>query len=258
MNTVQTITIIFTLIASLQSHSRYITSDKIDNFYTVTGDYELAKYDSTGKKLYTYDAYQYGKLQSVDASNPLQIVCLYPDYFTIVLLDNTLTVINSYNLSVAGILQTSAACSSNDGYLWVWDAQAQELKKLDNLLNVQRQSQDAITLFGQAVYPNFMVERNNFVYVNVPSMGVLIFDIFGTYSSTIPIKNLTNIEVINDKIYYSRNDSLNTFQLKTESVQHIALPDTGVIQQVSIQQQRLFVLKKNQVILYSISTKNDR
>jgi len=255
LNTAQTITIILTFIASLQTGSRYITSDKIDNFYTITGDNELAKYDSTGKKLYTYDAYEYGKLQSVDATNPLQIVCLYPDYFTVVLLDNTLTVINSYNLSVAGILQVSSACSSNDGYLWVWDSQAQELKKLDNLLNVQRQSQDAITLLGQAIYPNFMVERNNFVYVNVPSMGVLIFDIFGTYSSTIPIKNLKNFEVINDKIYYSRNDSLNTFQLKTEAVEHIALPDSGTIQQVSIQRGRIFVLKKNEVILYSISTK---
>ena len=257
MNPVQTITIIFSLIASLQLNSRYITSDKINNFYTITGDNELTKYDSTGKKLYSYDAYQYGKLQAVDASNPLEIICLYPDYFTVVMLDNSLSVINSFNLSIAGISQVSAACSSNDGYLWVWDSQEQKLKKLDNLLNVKRQSQDAITLFGQAIYPNFMVERNNFVYMNVPSMGVLVFDIFGTYSLTVPLKNLSNFQIINDKIYYTRNDSLSTFQLKTDAVQHIALPDTGVIQQVSIQQGRLFILKKNQVILYSISEKND-
>lgn len=173
-------------------------------------------------------------------------------------MDNTLSVINSYNLSVAGIVQPSAVCSSNDGYMWVWDAQTQQLKKLDNLLNVQRQSQDAITLFGQAVYPNFMLERDNFVYVNVPAIGVLIFDIFGTYASTIPEKNLKSFDVFNDKLYYAQNDSLNTFQLKTEAQQHIALPDTGVVKQLSVQRNRLFILEKNQVTLYSISVKNDR
>jgi hypothetical protein len=252
------IAIIFSLIASVQSSSRYITSDKLNNFYTITDYNDLTKYDSTGKKLYTYDAYEYGKLQSVDASNPLQILCLYPDYFTVTMLDNTLTVINSFNLNVAGISQVSAVCSSNDGYMWVWDAQQQVLKKLDNLLNVQRQSQDAITLLGQPIYPNFMVERNNFVFMNVPSMGILVFDIFGTYGHTIPIKNLTDFQVINDKIYYFRNDSLSTYQFKTDVIQSIALPDTGTIQQVSIQQGRLFALKKNQVLLYTISVKNDR
>ena len=258
MNPVQTVTIIFSLIATLQSNSRNITSDRIDNFFTITGDNTLTKYDSTGKKMYLYDAYTYGKLQAVDASNPLQILGFYPDYFTIVIFDNTLSVINTLNLSQSGISQVSAMCSSNDGYIWIWDAQEQKLKKLDNLLNVMRTSQDAITLLGQPVYPNFMEERNNFVYMNVPSIGVLVFDIYGTYGHTIPIKNLSNFQVINDKIYYTRNDSLNTYQLRTQATQSIALPDSGAIQQVSIQQDRLFVLKKNQVVLYSISVKNDR
>ena len=59
-----------------------------------------------------------------------------------------------------------------------------------------------------------MLEYNNKIYLNNPSTGVLIFDIYGTYYKTIPIKNLHNFQPIADWIYYISNNKIKAYNIK--------------------------------------------
>jgi hypothetical protein len=71
------------------------------------------------------------------------------------------------------------------------------------------------------------VANNEFVYLNDPLVGILVFDIFGSYQKTIPILGLKKFAVKEGKIIYGkgghilqyqnlRTDTLRTIQIKME------------------------------------------
>jgi hypothetical protein len=49
-------------------------------------------------------------------------------------------------------------------------------------------------------------EYNNNVFLNCPETGIYMFDIFGTFSKLIPLKNIKQLQV-DENIFYYATDS---------------------------------------------------
>jgi hypothetical protein len=100
---------------------------------------------------------------------------------------------------------------------------------------------------GKNVMPNFMVD--NWLYVNDPEKGIFIFDIYGTYARTIPVKGLDFFQVISSKIYYVKNGQLLVYDTKSFSEEVIELP-VKEFTDLRVNSSRLYVLNDKMLEVY--------
>src|SRR4026208_887268 len=90
------------LLTSLNVDATFLTSDYLQNAYVITSQNSLVKIDSVGNILFTYNQNRFGQLEFADATNPLKLVLSYPDYQTVVMLDNTLSEVGTISLKQLG------------------------------------------------------------------------------------------------------------------------------------------------------------
>lgn len=245
----------YELLTTIATQSKVITTDFLKNVYAVTEDNKLVKYDSTGTAVATFSDNRYGTLTSADATSPFNVLLFYKDFATVVTTDMRLTTKRLFRLSSLGINNASAACLSYDNYVWVYDTDAARLKKINANYEIIQQSIDLRLLLGEAVVPDFMIERDGLIYMNVPGMGILMFDLQGTFYSSVSNTdlgkdNLHHFQVIQQKIVYFDQESLFVYNISTQEQEGIALPRTTAIKDVKVERGRLFILTDDKLQVY--------
>ena len=239
----------FTFIGTYETKANLIAIDNFSNFYTAD-DNRVFKFSPDGTYLYPYEEFKYGKIGLLDVSNPMKVLVFCPDFMTVIVLDKFLSPLTTYNFFDLGYQNISAVASSNDGLLWFYDNTDFKLKKIDETSTVIKQSQPLNSVLNAVPNPNFMIEKDNVVYLNDPEIGILVFDIFGNYNKTVPIKGLKKFQVFQDQIIYFENNKLNAFNLVSLDLKSIQLPDSTDVIMAAIQKNRMAVLKKNKVDFY--------
>ena len=131
------------------------------------------------------------------------------------------------------------------------DLQDFQLKKIDLNLQLQIQSGDLSQTIGGDILPNFLVEAGDYVYLNNPSTGILVFDLFGTYFKTIPLLNLKSFQVIGDQILYIENNMLMSYNRKNTIPKEIILPPHDRLVNVRIEDKELYLLTTTSLSFYS-------
>ncbi len=140
--------------------------------------------------------------------------------------------------------------SSIDGHLWFYDNTTFQLKKIDETGNIYQQSQPLNSITDAVPNPNFMLEKDNALYMNDPAIGILVFDFFGNYNKTIPIKGLTKFQIFQDQIIYFDDKKMNAYNMTTFDLKRLTLPDSVEVVGAAIQKDRLAILKKDHVDFY--------
>lgn len=233
--------------------AQFMTTDKLGNCYTVLENNEVDKYNSAGVKEFNFSNKNLGKLKWVDATNPMKLLLFYQDFNQVVMLDNKLSLRTQFSLRELDILQPLLICTSvNDG-IWVYDQEDFQLKRLDTDLKIMQESGNIIQVTGVALQPVQLVEANGYLYLNNPKTGVLVFDLFGTFYKTIPIKNIVSFQILSDEMFYFKEKKVNTFHLKTLADIPYELPEPGdtTVQSVRVENQKLFLLKPGALNIYS-------
>ncbi|MEO6882434.1 MAG: hypothetical protein ABI199_00265 [Bacteroidia bacterium] len=239
----------YVLVKSLPESCTFLTTDNLQNVYLVKNDL-LEEYDANGNLLKTYTNKNFGNISFVDATNPLKLVVFYSDFSQIVFLDNTLSENGSpISLTDLGLAQAQLICSSHNNGTWIYNPQNFGLLRIDQNLQTTQQTGNISQMLSITMNPNYLIEYNSKVYLNNPATGILVFDVYGTYSETIPIKNLTNFQVNGDKLFYFSENKFCSFNTKTLEQQNYTLPDTSIIS-LNIQKDRLYLQKKNEVDIY--------
>lgn len=216
----------FKLITTIGVEADFYTTDNQSNIYVVKSN-ELTKYDKTGKLLYKYSNKNLGNIDIVDASNMLRLLVFYKNFSQIVFLDNTLSLNGEpISLDKMGFQQAQLVCSSHDNGLWLYNQQNMELLRIDQTLEKTQQSGNLNVLLNVDLQPNFLLEYGNKVYLNNPSTGILIFDIYGTYYKAIPIKNVQHFQPIGDWIYFMSNSKVKAYNTKTTDEVEFQTPPT--------------------------------
>ena len=234
---------------SIPVQASYFTTDHLENAYVIKEDV-LQKYDTTGKVFKTFTNKSLGRITSVDASNPLKLLLFYKDFSQIIFLDNMLSMsADLVKLADLGFEQTQLACSSHNSGLWLYNLQNFELIRLDQNLAITQRTGNITQITGLAINPNFLIQYNNMVYLNSPSTGILVFDVYGTYYKNIPIKGLTSFQVRDESIFYFSNKELKSFDMKKLSEENYTISDSSATM-IRPEKDRLFLLKKNSLEIY--------
>ncbi|MCB0515868.1 MAG: hypothetical protein R2798_03450 [Chitinophagales bacterium] len=243
----------FTLIKTVPVEGQFLTSDFLQNAYVVNTQNQLLRYDSMGNPMGKYSNPELGKLSFVDATSPFNILLMYRDKNTVMMLDNTLTVKQMYKFtSIQGIGKVSVSCLSSDNFVWFFDQDAQKLKKINKTYEIIQESLDLGSLLGEKIEPNFLIERDGFVFMNVPEMGVMTFDKYGNYYNSLPLPTLERFQIINNKLVYFADGILNILDLGRDlSLKSIEIPEADKLQQVELGSSRLFLLDKSELQVFA-------
>lgn len=208
----------------INEKAEYIVIDNLNNIYSVN-QAELDKYDSQGKFQFRYSDMQLGNISSVDATYPLRPFLLYSELNYIATLDNTL----SNNRGIINLLHhniglATAACSSVQNFFWFFDMMNFSLIRTDDNFNIVRNTGNLSQLLSIELHPNFMVEFANKLYMNNPETGILVFDVYGTYIKTIPLKGLDQFQVFENEIVYFDSGQLVRYNPMIFQSQIIEIP----------------------------------
>jgi hypothetical protein len=241
---------------SVPINGRYMKMDNLGNSYVVNQKNELHKFAPNGRFIQFYNIVGLGNIGFVDVSNPMKVLVYYPRFTTIKILDVTLSDKGTVNLLAHGYDRINALCLSLDNHIWIYDEITFRLKKLNHNLEIIRQSEDLTTLLRMPVRPNFIMEKDNLLFVNDPEIGILVFDIYSTYIKTIPIKGLKEFQKSGDLLIYFDAGRLQTYHIKALQFSEITLPETdSKIIDAKIGNDLLTLLTENELILYSYSIK---
>ncbi len=243
----------YELIKSIDIKSKWIATDKLQQLYIITTDNEVIKYSPEGKELFRFSNNTLGDLTHIDITNPFSVLLYYPDFMTVYTLDRTLNKTGEFSLFDLNLTDVEAVGMSNDNNVWLYDLVFYKIKKINRNGEILRES--IINLsneFERPLQPNFILEKENWLYVNDPYLGILVFDIYAQYQKTIDIKELTYFQIIDNQLIYKEKEELKAFNLKSLSTKIIDLPDgVSIDNQIAIQKSKLFVRKKDGVQVYS-------
>ncbi len=200
----------------------YFTTDNIGNTYLVNGE-ELIKYNNTGVLFKKYSNKRYGNITKTDATNALKILLYYKDFQQLVFVDNQLSQNGDViSLEQLGYEQTELVCSSFNNSFWIYNKQNNELVRFNENSQPVAKTGNLKQTLRANIKPNFMLEHNSYLYLNCPDNGVYVFDIYGTFTKIISIKNLENFQVSNNILYYFKDRQLVMYNSKTfeEQIQY--------------------------------------
>lgn len=226
----------------------YIEIDGFGNIYIIT-DNEIVKYNANGVLQKKYSTKRYGKIEFVDAMNPLKVLVYYKDFQQLIFLDNQMTeASNMISIEKLGYEQTGLVCSSSNNSFWLYDKQNNELSRFDSELKSLVKTGNLKRILDIDIKPNFLQENNNFIYLNCPNEGILVFDIYGTFYKTIPLKKLKEFNVINGDVFYFENHTLKQYQAQTFNTIEKQFTDT-LIKTVYWQNDRFYKVYQDSLVV---------
>lgn len=242
----------FELIDSIVGRTQYIETDYLGNCYTVDNT-SLKLYNKEYKFQKSYSNQSLGSISFVDVLNPLKILVFFADFKTIVFLDNTLSINGSeVNLTSMNLGGASLACSSHNNGIWVYDQDNMGLVRLDQNLQVTNQSGSIAQYSNSKEFnPNFLIESGNFVYLNNPSEGIMVFDGYGNYVKLLPFKQLTSFDVFQNKLIFMKANKLTIYDIALLKEDLIDLSEFGNSLSAKLIQNRIFLQKENGVFVIS-------
>ena len=206
----------FRLIGALPGGIADAAIDNLSNVYILTTTDQLKKYNASGDSLAVYNnVRKFGKVHSIDVSNPLKVLLYYKDFSTIVLLDRLLSTRATIVLRRKNILDVTAIGQSFDNNIWAFDAFDNKLKKIDDEGNILLETPDLRQVFNQALAPIQIIDQNNQLYLYDPVNGLFIFDYYGTFKRKIPLLGWSNVSITDKYVFGISNESLQSYNVST-------------------------------------------
>lgn len=224
------------------------STDNLGNIYLLAATNQLKKVNEKGDSIAVYnDVRRYGKIYSVDASNPLKILVYYKDFSTVVVLDRLLNVRAAVDLRKQNILQVTAITSSYDNNIWLYDELDSKLKKIDDNGNVLLESTDFRQIFDSVPSPSVMYDRDGLLYLYDAEKGLTVFDYYGGKKNNYQLLHLSDLQVI-DKNTITARDSTHIILYKPATFQwfyYKAFPQQNRFIKINFNGSRIYCLTKD-------------
>ena len=244
----------FELINKIPMPSERFTVDIMGHVYW-SQEATLFRLDpATGEKT-EYTNTFLGNIHSWDASNPFKILVFHKDFNTLVFLDQSLAPIRSpIHLDQLTASQMAASCLSHQGGFWVLNPSTSQIQQYDPGLNQTKQTAAIPELSMRDPSKPVIREHNRRLYCLIPHCCVLLFDRFGNLQQRRPLKNVDNIQILNQNIYYFYKGDLYRLDKDLESTGKIQLPqgeDNWDFARMGARN-RLYLLRNDQLYIYKI------
>lgn len=244
------------LLQNIEHQTRWMEVDKMKHLYLVQDEHTILKYSADGELLFRYNENNLGQISVLDVTNSFRILVYYEDFNTVVFLDRTLSEIQRFDLSDFEIWQTQAIGLASDNNLWIFDNNSYTVKKIDNSGEVITESDDLTLFLSKAPNPNRIIEFNDRLYLNSPNLGIIVFDLYGTYIKTIEIPDLDYFQLHNGQIFYIQDKSIKSYHLLSFLEKKINLTLTKPnLEQLCIAQERLYLKYPNKTSIFRLKEK---
>ena len=208
-----------TLLKTFPTPVRDFTTDNLGNIYLLTNTNQIKKVNEKGDSIAVYnDVRRYGKIFSMDASNPLKVLVYYKDFSTIVVLDRLLNIRNTIDLRKQNILQVKTITSSYDNNIWLYDELDSRIKKIDDNGRILLESNDFRQVYEIVPSPASIYDRDGQLYLYDNKKGLLVYDYYGAQKNNYAIPQLNDVQVI-DKNTITARDSSHIILYKPSSLQ---------------------------------------
>lgn len=223
--------------------------DELENLYLIDR-VEIGMWNKQGKHQFNYSQNSLGRIGDVDLSRSLKPLVFYPDLSTLVVMDNTLSVqgtpidLNRYELD-----QAELVCNSVNAHFWFYDGSRNELIRTDRSFNITSETGDLVRLLNIRLNPTQIIEFRERLYLNAPSQGILVFDIFGSHMKTLRIKGAEHFQISRDYIHYMKDGKLYYYDRDSHDKGTIELPEEDV-EQARIGRKRLYISNGERVSVY--------
>jgi hypothetical protein len=227
--------------------------DNLGNIYVINSDNQLKKLNSRGDSLAVFnDVRRYGKIGSIDVTNPLKILVYYRDFTTIIELDRFLNIINTIDLRLLNILQAKAVGLAYDNTIWVFDELDARLKKIGDDGTLVDQTTDFRQMFDTVPDPVSVLDRDGLVYLYDTARGVYIFDHYGTLKTRLDFSGWRDFNVIGKNMLGRDAAKFYRYQQATLNLQEEPIPAAYQgASRIYITPMVIYVLKKTGLEVYS-------
>ncbi len=226
-----------------------LATDQFGYFYEIK-DTEIIKYTKQGEVYRTFSNNVLGVIANVDVTNPYKILVYFRDFTKILILDNFLAeTTDAIDLTEIDLDETTLVCRSYNDGTWYYDPVRFELIRKNQELVTTNTSGNLANLLGKNIQPNYLLEYNNKIYLNDENHGILVFDVYGTYLKTIPIKGLQSFQVRDKHLVYANDEGLiETYDFFTlEKNQYKSLIYNNV-KFVQIQNNLIYIIDANNIL----------
>lgn len=231
---------------TIEEDYTFFETDNLRNLYLVDGA-ELQKFSPAGSLMFRFSDKSLGDITQIDARYSLRPMLFYQNLNKLIILDNTLSAPQrAFDLEQQGLQFATLAAMSVNNNFWFYDAASFELIRTDEQFRVLKRTGNLGQLLGKDLNPNYLLERDNWVYLNDPKTGILVFDIYGTYYKTIPLKGLSRFNVRGQWISGSNESALLRYHRKNFSVDTIYQRQSG-FRQALMEEDYIFVGLDNAV-----------
>jgi len=243
----------FVLSTTIPGDIADFTVDNLGNIYLLNQDNQLKKLSPNGDSLAVFnDVRRYGKIWSIDATNPLKLLVYYREFTMIIELDRFLNIINTIDLRRLDILQAKAVGLSYDNNIWVYDELDAKLKRIGDDGSLIDQTADFRQLFDSTPDPAVLRDQGGLVYLYDSLKGVYAFDHYGGLKSHVALPGWRDFNVIDNNILGRDNQRFFRYQLGTLDMHESPIPPAyRDATRIRITPTVIYVLKKTGLELYT-------
>ena len=229
------------------------TVDNLGNIYLLYQNGQLKKLRPNGDSLAVFNnVRKFGKVYSIDVSNPLKVLLYYKDFGTIVILDRFLNERSTLDLRKQNLLQVKAISQSYDNNIWIFDELEVKLKKISDDGRLIDQSNDFRLIFDSTPSPGYITDQDKFVYLYDSLKGVYTFDYFGGFKSRIPFTGWQDFKVINSTLLGHDKNFLYRYDMGGLQLQQFPVPPfMNDAQKIIISPGNVYLLKDGVINIYS-------
>ncbi|HLL41551.1 MAG TPA: hypothetical protein VK369_00365 [Segetibacter sp.] len=207
------------LVQRLTGGIKDFTTDNLGNVYLLNSANQIKKVNARGDSIAVYnDVRRYGRIFSIDATNPLKVLVFYKDFLAIVVLDRLLNERTAINLRKQNILQVTAVTTSYDNNIWLFDELDGKIKKIDDNGNVLLESTDFRQALDVVPSPSAIYDREGQLYLYDALKGLMVFDYYGAKKNNYQFLHFSDLQVI-DKNTITARDSNHLLLYKPATLQ---------------------------------------
>ncbi|MCC9137300.1 hypothetical protein ACFSKU_04820 [Pontibacter silvestris] len=230
-----------------------VSQDRNGNVYTIDTKHNLLRLDPQGRPLDTFSPPTRGRINAIEAWNPMKVLLFYQDRQELLLLDRFLRPINAIKLSAleyTGIAK-AATLASDDGF-WLFDESSFALQKFSNQTRALTVETSLNLILDKEQFDVRMIrEYQNMVYLLDFNGGVYVFDNLGNYKKKLPFAGLKYISFKDDELYFVKDGKLQFYNLYTLAVRQIPLPTKKAYVSALVNDMQVFLFTPKLIEVFS-------
>ena len=242
----------FLLERTLKGNFTELQVDNLDNIYLLSSSGQLKKFTKNGDSVAVFnDVRRYGRIHSIDISNPLKVLLYFKDFGTVVILDRFLSRRDVLDLRKLNLLQVKAIAQAYDNGFWVFDEQEARIKHLNDGGQIIDQFTDFRLLFDPMPSPRVLVDQNKLLYAYDSNQGIYLFDYYGSFKKRIPYTGWKEFTVINGMVLGRSDDTLYRYDpVKMDLKQFPLHPQMKTALRIRITPERLYILYADRLDIF--------